>query len=218
MGKTRFRNIAGQKFFRLTAIEPAGQNKAQQYLWKCKCDCGKELVVIGSNLIRNNSKSCGCYNDEVTGARNRRHSMAKTRIWNIWTGITKRCTNPNCKAFKDYGGRGIFVCDEWKKFENFYEDMKDGYADHLTLERKDPNKGYNKDNCVWATYQDQARNKRDTVFIEFDGKRKSMAEWSDISGIPSGTIGRRIKSGWDTYRAVFYPTLQEIKRRKWQEQ
>jgi hypothetical protein len=206
MGLTRFIDLSGRAFGKLTAIVPVGLNKSRQYVWWCHCECGGNSIANGSNLLRGNTLACGCVRQVDLADRTRKHGMSKTRMFKIWTGVTKRCTNENCSSYNRYGGRGIEMCDRWKEsFENFYGDMKDGYADNLTLEREDPNGNYCKDNCKWATMIEQARNKTNSVFIEYNGQKKSMAEWAELKGVPSGTIGNRIRAGWSVERS-FTPT------------
>lgn len=111
-----------------------------------------------------------------------------------------RCYTKTDRAYKDYGGRGITICDEWlgeKGFENFYKwSMANGYTDDLSIDRIDNNKGYSPDNCRWADEKTQCRNRRTNHLITFNGETKSMAEWSEITRIPYSTICRRIKLGW----------------------
>ena len=118
--------------------------------------------------------------------------MSKTRQWQIWMGIKARCENKNEAAYKNYGGRGITMCKEWRKFVGFWEDMKDGYSDFLTIDRIDNDKGYFKENCRWATRTQQARNNRANNMIEFNGKTLSIMEWSEEIGIKYGTLYNRI--------------------------
>lgn len=195
--------LVGRRFFRLKVIEFAGRNKSKNYTWKCLCDCGKEVVVASSNLLTGNSKSCGCYDIETLVKRSKKHGLTKTRIYKIWVGIRKRCTNPKMKSYAEYGGRGIKVCDRWNDFENFYEDMKIGYSDELSLERKDPNGNYEPDNCKWATMKEQARNKRNTKRITLGDESRTASEWEEISGTGRCTIAWRLKNGWDTHRAIY---------------
>lgn len=107
---------------------------------------------------------------------NSRHGMSDTRIYNIWEGMKKRCNNPHSIRYRNYGGRGITYDDRWERFENFYEDMKEGYEDHLTLDRKEIDGNYTKDNCRWATEKEQSYNKKDTVFVIYKGERYSLIE------------------------------------------
>lgn len=132
------------------------------------------------------------------------HSMSRTRIYATWANMRDRCQNPKSQCFKDYGGRGITVCDRWAKFENFYADIgpcpKGG-----TLERLNNDAGYGPTNCRWSTHKEQARNRRNSRLLEIDGKSKCLAEWSEIAGIAWSTIDGRLRSGMSPKEAVFTP-------------
>ena len=119
----------------------------------------------------------------------------RTKIYGVWVTMRQRCTKKYSPKYRFYGGRGISVCERWEKFKNFYEDMGMYYREGLTLDRKDTNGNYSKENCRWITQKEQCRNTRNNVFIEFNGEKKCLAEWAEITGIPSYTIGRRHKKG-----------------------
>lgn len=206
---TRFIDLTGIRFGKLVATSIYGQNKAKQYLWNCKCDCGNNSVAIGSNLIRGNTKACGCVKLTEIGDRTRKHGMVKSRIFKIWAGMRKRCMNPNCFAYKDYGGRGITICKRWDKFDLFYEDMGKTYSDNLSLDRINPNGNYEPTNCRWATMKQQNNNRRNNRIVKCDGIEKTLAQWSEISGIHPTTISNRIKVGWDIVDAIYKPTIKK---------
>lgn len=128
--------------------------------------------------------------------------------YRAWKGMIKRCYDPKHKSFKRYGGRGIGVCDEWKKsFEAFLRDMGKRPASTHTVERKKNDCDYSKSNCRWATWREQARNRSSNVFIEWNGARKSVAEWSEVVGIRTAIIYGRIKLGWTPEEALSTPSL-----------
>lgn len=195
--------MVGKKYNRLTVSQKYSTDNRGEVLWKCICDCGNEIVALGGNIRSGGTKSCGCLNNERIGDLRRSHNMAKSRIFRIWTGIRKRCNNCKDKSYKHYGGRGINICKRWNIFLNFYNDMKDGYKDNLTIERINVNGNYEPINCIWATAKQQARNKRNNVLITFNGKSLTKSEWSDISGTGRDTIAWRIKKGWNTGEAIF---------------
>ena len=161
----------GDKFNRLTAIKFAYKKGIHTY-WLFKCDCGNEKVICVNNVKRGNTKSCGC----LFKKSNLIHGMEKTKIYRAWASMKQRCLNSNNAKYKNYGGRGISICDEWASFENFYNDMGER-PKGLTLDRIDNNKGYYKSNCRWTTPEIQNNNKRNNVFLSYNGKTKTMTQW-----------------------------------------
>ena len=204
----RFKDLTNQRFGKLTAVSPIKING--KYSWKCICECGKEKVIMSGNLVRGISKSCGCKKLNI-GERTKKHGMAKTRMFKIWTGVRKRCTNPNTKTYRLYGGRGISMSSEWNDFINFYNDMKDTYSDDLSLDRIDPNGNYEVSNCRWATSKQQNRNRRNNRIIECNSVSKTLAEWAETSGVSSTLILSRINNGWDSYKAIYTMPKNSIK-------
>jgi len=154
------KELKGMKFGRLTVLEETGgRNKDGKVLWKCQCECGNIKTNSGSNLISGAIKSCGCLRTEIVRENSIKHGMWRTPTYQTWENMLKRCNNKKNKAYKDYGGRGIKVCERWLNFINFFKDM--GIRpEGLTIERKNNELGYFKENCCWATQAQQNRNKR----------------------------------------------------------
>ena len=154
-------DLIGQRFGRLTVLERA-ENKGIHVCWKCRCDCGNEKIVRGCQLKNSNTQSCGCLQIERTIKAHATHRQTRTRLHRIWTAMKTRCFNPNTKAYKDYGGRGITVCAEWKNnFEAFRDwAMANGYSDNLTIDRINNDGNYCPQNCRWATRAEQNKNKK----------------------------------------------------------
>ena len=169
------------------------------------CDCGVERIIVGSNLRYGLTRSCGCYNREVIAEASRTHGLSKSFEYNTWSNMFDRCYNPKNKRFRDYGERGIAVCERWHIFENFYEDMGPKGHEDLTIERIDVNLGYSKENCEWATRLTQSRNKRRSIRISHNGETKVLKEWVDILGLPYNIIHARIKHGWSFEKAIDAP-------------
>lgn len=199
-----FKNIVGKKFNYLTVLKLLDKTD-RGFWWLCRCDCGKEVRVLGSNIIRGHNKSCGCYKIKINSEIHRKHYMIDTRIYKTWSGMKNRCLNPKNQAYKDYGERGITVCDKWLDFQGFYEDMKDNYSDNLTIDRIDNNKGYFKSNCRWATKLEQANNVRDNHIITVDNVTDTVANICRLHHVNYNRVIDRISHGWDASRAIKEP-------------
>ena len=199
----------GTRFGRWTALDqtemrdyPSRRNVPFQL---CRCDCGKIEFIQSGKLRSGWSKSCGCLKADVTAERNMTHGYAKTRVYGIWGQLIGRCTNPENKAYADYGARGITVCQRWiDSFENFLEDMGDP-PDDLTIDRLDNNAGYCKENCAWRTMTDQARNRRSTVRVTHDGISLTLAEWSERLGISYAMLKGRYEHKWSIQKMLTTP-------------
>lgn len=134
------------------------------------------------------------------------HGMRYETEYTIWSGIKRRCCNINDEAYPRYGGRGITVCEKWLVFDGFFEDMGNRPSKNHSLERVDNNRGYCKDNCKWATYTEQGRNKRNNVRITWDGKTQSVIEWAQELGISANALYmRKNRLGWSDARTMSQP-------------
>lgn len=191
-------NLIGQKYGLLTVVEYLGTSK-QGSRWVCKCDCGNTRETTTGRLNEKRITSCGC-NDLIPFAT---HQMTSTRMYRIWCAMKSRCLNPNYHQYKDYGGRGITICGRWlNNFLDFYNDMIDGYADNLQLDRDDNEKGYYKENCKWSTRPEQARNKRNNYWYERDGIRMVKMDWAKHLGVSHHRINERLRRGF-TFDQVY---------------
>jgi hypothetical protein len=211
-----FDDLTGQRFCRLLVISRAvGYGARWRVYWNCVCDCGGVSVVTSDNLKRGNSKSCGCYRAQRRVESHTSHGMRRTSEYSIWCNMVRRCTDPNAIGYKRYGGRGIVVCSEWLKFENFYRDMGDRPTGK-TLERVSNDKGYNDTNCVWATRSEQALNRHNKKLITIFGETKNEKMWAmdDRCAVSYHTFRRRIQLGWVSEVALTKPTANGGKTTK----
>lgn len=185
--------LEGKRFGRLLVVKKQGRDVNYNSTWEYICDCGKAGVTRGYSLTRGRKNSCGCLIVEANTKHNHAHSGNVTKTYKTWAGLKKRCLD---KSDKDYGGRGITVCDKWLKFEGFLEDMGEK-PEGMSIERNNNNKGYSKDNCTWATVIEQANNKRNNTFYEVNGLRKTLFRWAVEYGIPPKTLWARVnRRGW----------------------
>lgn len=193
------------RFGRLYVVEREGNNYPVKF--RCKCDCGNEKVVLSQSLINGSTKSCGCYYTETRKTAYRKHGMWKERIYNCWLNMKHRCYYKNSKCYKDYGGRGIEVCDEWKNsFENFRDwALSNGYSDNLTLDRIDVNGNYCPENCRWATRKEQQLNRRTNVLYTLNGVTMTESQWSEKLGGNDTLVCSRLKRGWTIEEALTIP-------------
>lgn len=193
-----FYDITGNKYGRLTVIKRIPNTLERTTRWLCKCDCGKLHEVNKNMLINGTTQSCGCYARELFMGNKLKetHDESRTRLYRVWQSMKQRCYDKNTNGYKDYGARGITVCEEWLKYENFSKWAKEnGYQDNLTIDRKDNSKGYSPDNCRWLTIKEQNRNKRYNHIIELNGEKHCMGYWSEKLKIPMSTIVNRTNRG-----------------------
>lgn len=205
MGKYKI-NV-GDKYGRLTILKQL-ENKNGRRVVKCRCECGKIRDFQFSLLAVGHTKSCGCLKKDILKKRNEkykkegvRHGMRYTKFYRAWWGIKERCNNKKHTSYKNYGAMGISYNKRWDKFENFMEDMHQGYMQHskiygeenTTLDRIDNNKGYSKENCRWATWMAQQNNRTNNININFMGQVKTLTNWARYFKINASTLSIRLK-------------------------
>lgn len=211
----KFIDLTGREFGRLEVLERAENDKRGNSRWLCRCDCKNELIVRSDHLKSGGIKSCGCLNREITTKHGHAKNNKKTGFYQSWQDMIQRCINPNYVGYKYYGGNGITVCDEWLTFENFERDMWLDWKPGLTLEREKNWIGYNKKNCRWATRKEQSRNKRDTLYVPYEGKQRLFVELCEEYNMPYYIVyNRYYRLDWTLEEALTTPVKKYKKRSK----
>lgn len=206
----------GERHGRLVVIAKRGRTEARETLVECACDCGKTVVVKLKNLRSGNTRSCGCIANESRAdiaKKHAKHNMYNTPEYHTWEGMIQRCTNPNTINWGSYGGRGISICSRWREFDGFYADMGPR-PKGTSLDRIDNDGPYSPENCRWATWHAQSRNKRVSTFFTVDGTFAHISEWGDRVGITPNLIRARLRSGWEVKAALTTPHIRKNKNRK----
>ena len=199
--KTRPRKVdlTGREIGYLKVIKPHGSNGVYS-LWLAQCVCGKIFTRTTPHLqvaVKKKVKaSCGCMRRSSVAERNKTHGMTHHPLYGVWVDLRSRCTNPANKQYRNYGGRGITVCEEWvASFENFRDDMLPTYHHGFSIDRIDNNSGYTKSNCRWADLKTQARNTRRTCMATTVYGTMCLADLARLTGMSQTTIYQRWKRG-----------------------
>ena len=191
----------GDKFGRLTAVRFDHVGRNYQQCWLFECSCGNEKIIKVNGVKTGNTKSCGCLGVEKRLKANTKHGMAGTAIYSCWDSMIQRCLNQNHKSYKNYGGRGIKVCNKWLKFENFYKDMGK-IPKGLSLDRIENNKGYYKSNCKFSTRKEQQNNTRQNHYLTHNSKTQTLAQWAEELNLNYNTIAKRLRLGWSVEKTL----------------
>lgn len=191
--------LAGKRFGRLVALERSHKNKSGAWIWLCKCDCGAMVTVKGSTLVSPRSSACASCNAVVTHTT---HGGSHTPLYQRWRTMIDRTTRPSTGGYRNYGGRGITVCERWCSFDNFAEDMGPTFSSELELDRIDVNGNYEPGNCRWVTKREQSRNKRNNHRVTWAGRTMVVQDWAEYLGIKPNTLVHRLRRGWSVRRAL----------------
>jgi hypothetical protein len=190
-------DLTGRRSGRLTAVRLVQYGARSR--WLCRCDCGGTCELVPYYLKTQHIKSCGCIHE--------RHGMIRTPEYACWSGLRQRCENPKSLSYHNYGGRGIKVCPQWKKFGQFLADMGRRPSPLHSLDRKDVNGDYEPRNCRWATQREQSSNRRNLTLVTFNARTQCLQHWADELGICTATLIYRLRR-WPLERALTEPCNQ----------
>lgn len=210
-------DLTGQRFGRLVVIRRASLNIRGKPAWDCRCDCGAHRTIPGAALRKRNTRSCGCLKRDASTNRMRMHGDAchghTTAEFRAWCSARERCSNPKNPAFKNYGGRGIVVCERWlTSYDTFLADMGRKPSPAHTLDRVDNNGPYSPENCRWATRVVQANNTRRNRLLEEDGHVHTAKDWSHLTGLSLSCIWTRLSNGWSIHDTLTLPWGESPRR------
>ena len=188
-------DLTGRRFGKLTVINrgvSATSPSRKHVTWECICDCGCVVTVRGGSLVNELTKSCGCLH-KYAGIKRRTSRFYNRKEYSVWAKMKQRCLDTSDVDYKNYGGRGVIVCDRWlNSFDNFFEDMGVRPSNIHSIDRIDVNGSYCKENCRWVTIDVQARNKRTNNYIEFNGQKKVLSDWARSIGITPSSLYERL--------------------------
>jgi len=196
--------VPGMVYGRLTVIEPGPPIPgSKKKTWKCRCSCGTMRIYRQEYLRSGHTSSCGCFQREAFSKRRTTHGKSYTAEYHIWSQMKTRCLCSTVPGFKDYGGRGIKVCDRWKKsFSVFLADMGPRSSVVHSLDRINNDGNYEPGNCRWATPKQQSANQRSNRRLTIDGVTLTLAEWAERTGMRVSTIWTRLNRDWPAADAV----------------
>lgn len=190
----RIEDLKGNKYGELTVVSLIPKSESKATRWKCLCSCGNEKIALASGLKRGSATSCGCKRGERKVKTMGTHGKSYTSEYAAWKDMKRRCLNPNSPSYKNYGGRGITIQDDWiESFDAFYRDMGDKPKRSYSLDRIDNEKGYSKDNCRWTNKLTQDRNRRTTKLTKDDvlnirNSSKKVSELANDYGVSRNHI------------------------------
>lgn len=194
--------LIGSVFGKLTVLSEDGTDSFGATMWRCRCECGAAKSVRGAQLKSGAVRSCGCGVAAAAKVNNTTHGASRTPLFRRWQAMLARCSNKRSKSFKNYGARGITVCERWLDFQSFSDDMAATFREELELERVDTDGNYEPSNCCWATVVQQQRNRRNNHRLTINGETLTLVEWEERSGVKANTILTRVRRGWPPSRLL----------------
>ena len=200
-----WKDITGTRFGRLVATEFTGRTSTKKAKWLCRCDCGGFCVARTDRLTAGKVQSCGCLKIFVCHRTHGEGGSRRSAEYQSWCGMLERSRNPTHHKYRDYGGRGITVCDRWLSYENFLADMGRRPTPKHSIDRIDNNGGYSPENCRWATLDIQSRNRRNNRLLTYAGETLCVADWERRAGLPTNVLLGRLNMGWPIERALTAP-------------
>lgn len=214
----KYKSYIGQNFNSLKIIDVSYEKnlktKDTHYFFICKCDCGNTTKVRVKRVLNGETQTCGCRNKGYNYHNSDGLSKNYPHLYSVWNILRHKCYNKNNAKYKNYGARGITVCEEWKhKFEPFCKwAMANGYRQGLTIERIDVDGNYEPSNCKWITFKEQSRNKTNTKYAIYNGIKKPLIVWCEELNLPYNTIRARIDNSWEVNKALETP-IKHLKRK-----
>ena len=202
---------------RITVIKRIGSDKHKNIIYLCKCTCGKEFTTRATSIKKGKCKSCGCLKLEMAieeCKKLKKHGLSTSNLYGVWYNMKQRCYDETNMQYKNYGARGIKVCDEWRNsVESFYDwAINNGYEENLTIDRINVNGNYEPTNCRWTTVKEQCNNKTNNHLITYHGETMNLMKWSEKLGVNYYTLRSRINIlKWDVERAFETPFIKHDK-------
>ena len=196
-------DLTGQQYGKLKVLELAVDIPGKKKKWLCRCECGNEIIVAGSNL--RNGHTTGCKKCAMKDLKkgNIKHGMSDSKLYSVWRGILNRCENPKSRSYSDYGAKGISVCDEWHDSVNFIKwSCDNGYKEGMEIDRKDNTAGYSPSNCRWVTRIENANNKSNNRRFVYNGRGMTMAEIARKNNINYKLFHKHISQGMSVEDAI----------------
>ncbi|GAK09592.1 hypothetical protein [Geomicrobium sp. JCM 19038] len=202
----QIKDLTGKRFGKLIVLRITDKRMGRSVCWECRCDCGN-IIVTGSHLLKSgNTKSCGHHNNGKNNG-NYEHGLFDQNLYKRWQGMKTRCYNSKTSQYKDYGGRGIIICDEWlNDFKSFYRwAIDNGYKENLQIDRIDNDGNYEPSNCRWVTLKQNSNKRRSSHYVTIDNETKTIADWCLIYKISNNVVRVRISRGWNEEKAITTP-------------